>query len=215
MAERSSGSATRPSLLLRIRKPDDAEAWETFVRVYGPLIYRHCRGRGLQDADAAEVTQEVLLQVSRSIRRFDYRPDYGRFRDWLGTLTRQRINRFLKRKAGRIEAQADSLDAAGIEDIAAPEHDTQWTEEFQAHILKTALVRVRPHFEEHTWQAFQGVWLEGQSATDVAAALGQKLEWVYMAKSRVLKRLREEVQVLAEDNAWLVRRGPDGPVSDP
>jgi RNA polymerase sigma-70 factor (ECF subfamily) len=189
---------------LRIREPADAEAWETFVRVYGPLFYRHCRGRGLQDADAAEVTQEVLLQVSRSIRRFDYRPDYGRFRDWLGTLTRQRINRFLKRKAGQIEAQAESFEA-GLDDIASPEQDTQWTEEFQTHILKTALMQIRPHFEEHTWQAFQDVWLEGRPAAEVAAALDQKLEWVYMAKSRVLKRLREEVQVLAEDSAWLVR----------
>jgi RNA polymerase sigma-70 factor (ECF subfamily) len=190
-------------LLLRIREPHDAEAWETFVRVYGPLIYRHCRGRGLQDADAAEVTQEVLLQVSRSIRKFDYRPDYGRFRDWLGLLTRQRIQRFLKRRAGQIEAGAASLEA-GLEEVASPEHDTQWAEEFQAHILKTALARVRPHFEDHTWQAFQGVWLEGRPAVEVAAALGQKLDWVYMAKSRVLKRLREEVQVLAEDAAWPV-----------
>jgi len=184
------------------------------VRVYGPLIYRHGRGRGLQDADAAEVTQEVLLQVSRSIRSFDYRPDQGRFRDWLGTITRQRINRFLKKRAGQIEAEAASLDMAGLEDVASPEQDTQWTEEFQAHILKAGLARVRPRFEEHTWQAFQGVWLEGRPAAEVATALGQKLDWVYVAKSRVLKRLREEVQALAEDSSWLARRGSDGHVSD-
>ncbi len=204
MAEHASGSATHPSLLVRIREPRDAEAWTTFVRVYGPLIYRHCRRRGLQDADAAEVTQEALLQVSRSIRRFEYQPERGRFRDWLGTLTRHRVQRFLKRQAGRV-AGTDNLPEGGFEDLAAPEQDAGWTEEFQAHLLQTALAHIRPHFEEHTWQAFQGVWLEDRSATEVAQTLGQKLDWVYMAKSRVLKRLREEVQALAEDSAWLTR----------
>ena len=120
MAGNSSGSPTRPSLLLRIREPHDAEAWETFVRVYGPLIYRHCRGRGLQDADAAEVTQEVLLQVSRSIRKFDYRPDYGRFRDWLGTITVNEVKRFLKKESGAVRSPGTSEPQDALATVQAP-----------------------------------------------------------------------------------------------
>src|SRR5262249_29442110 len=115
------------------------------------------------------------------------------------------VEGWVKRKAGRSGGRADNFEGGDFEDIAAPEQDAGWTEEFQAHLLQTALDRIRPHFEDHTWQAFQAVWLEDRPAAEVAQALCQKLDWGYMAKSRVLKRLREEVQVLAEDSAWLIR----------
>src|SRR5262249_9615845 len=99
MAVDSSGSPTRPSLLLRIRDPRDVEAWQTFVEVYGRLVYRHCRSKGLRHQDAENVTQEVFAQISQSIRAFDYHPDLGRFRDWLGTVTRHEVHRFLKKEA--------------------------------------------------------------------------------------------------------------------
>jgi DNA-directed RNA polymerase specialized sigma24 family protein len=80
---------TRPSLLLRLREPADQEAWRHFVDAYGPMVYRYARQRGLQDADAADLTQIVLLQVSGSVRRFDYDPQRGRFRGWLFGLVRR------------------------------------------------------------------------------------------------------------------------------
>ena len=87
---------TQPSLLLRIRDASDEESWQTFVSIYAPLIYRSCRRRGLQDADAADVGQDVLAQVARSIRDFEYQPGRGRFRDWLGTIVRHKVCRFLR-----------------------------------------------------------------------------------------------------------------------
>ena len=87
---------TQPSLLLRIRDASDAESWRTFVSIYAPLIYRSCRRRGLQDADAADVGQEVLAQVARSIREFEYQPGRGRFRDWLGAVVKNKVGRFLE-----------------------------------------------------------------------------------------------------------------------
>src|SRR6516165_3933455 len=108
MESNSGGALTRPSLLRRIRDPGDTEAWQTFVDVYGPLIYRHGRGRGLQDADAADVTQEVLFQVSRSIQTFEYRPEQGRFRDWLGTVTENKIRTFLTRRANVAHAGGET-----------------------------------------------------------------------------------------------------------
>lgn len=194
---------TRPSLLLRIRDPHDAKTWRLFVEIYGPLVYRHCRGRGLQDADAAEVAQEVLLQVSQSIRGFEYRPEQGRFRSWLGVVTRHKIHRLLRSRAGRNSGSLDEMGSLAA--LPSLEQDTSWAEEFNAHVFRAALARVRPCFEAATWRAFELVWLEDQPALDVARVLGQNIGWVYQSKSRVLRRLREEVQLLAEDSAWFMR----------
>src|SRR5205807_400842 len=89
---------TAASLLLRLRDVQDADAWQTFVDVYAPLIYRYCRRHRLQDADATDVTQEVLAQMTRSIRTFEYQRERGRFRDWLGTVTRNKLRRFLEKQ---------------------------------------------------------------------------------------------------------------------
>lgn len=199
MAVNPCASSTRPSLLLRIRDANDATSWQTFVDIYGPLIYRHCRNRGLQDADAAEVMQEVLLQVSRCIARFDYRPDQGRFRDWLRTVTHNKLASFCKKKARSIQANGQTGKAEQLDSVLSSEQDTAWNEAFNGYILQTALVRVRPRFEEPTWRAFELTWLDDYSATEAARTLDRELDWVYVAKSRVLKRLHEEIHHLTED----------------
>src|SRR4051812_47542074 len=86
MTDTSATANTRPSLLLRVRDPHDSESWRNFVTVYGPLVFDHCRRRGLQAADAEDVTQTVFAQLARSLRTFEYRPEVGRFRHWLGTV---------------------------------------------------------------------------------------------------------------------------------
>jgi RNA polymerase sigma-70 factor (ECF subfamily) len=205
MAAHSSGSSTRPSLLLRVRDPRDAEAWQTFVDVYGRLVYRHCRCRGLGHEDAENVTQEVFAQVSQSIRRFDYQPEVGCFRGWLGTMTRNEINRFLKKNARVVHGSGGGEDEHGLDSAAARGEDTAWAEEFNAHLLATALARSRPHFEDQTWRAFELVWLENRPALEVARELGVPIDRVYVAKSRVLERLQQEVRDLAEDSSLFGR----------
>ena len=86
--------------------------------------------------------------------------------------------------------------------VAAPAADTAWTAEFNAHMLQVALERCRPRFEAATWRAFERVWLEHRPAAQVAREMGQPIDWVYVAKSRVLKQLWQEVQELADDAAW-------------
>ncbi len=91
---------TRPSLLIRLRDVADADAWRTFVATYAPLVHRFGRRQGLQDADAADLTQDVLGEVCRAIRSFEYEPARGRFRDWLLVITRRRSARFQERRRG-------------------------------------------------------------------------------------------------------------------
>jgi RNA polymerase sigma-70 factor (ECF subfamily) len=201
MAARSSGSSTRPSLLLRIRDPRDSEAWQTFVDVYGRLVYRHCRNRGLRHEDAENVTQEVFAQVSQSIRGFDYQPDLGRFRDWLGTVTRNEIHRFRKKDSRAVHGSGGAEEEPVLGSTPARGEDTEWTETFNAHLLAAALARTRPHFEEQTWRAFELAWLEKRPAAQVARELKAPIDRVYVAKSRVLERLQQEVQELAADSA--------------
>src|SRR5205807_4075476 len=86
---------THPSLLLRIRDAGDRQAWVEFVEVYAPLVYGFARKHGLQDADAADLTQDVLQAVSGGIRRLDYDPRRGTFRGWLFTVVRNKLCNFL------------------------------------------------------------------------------------------------------------------------
>ncbi len=90
---------TRPSLLLRIRDVGDADSWRTFVTIYAPLVYQYARRHSLQDADAADLTQDVMGEVTRTIRSFVYQPARGRFRGWLLAVTRRRFVRFNERRA--------------------------------------------------------------------------------------------------------------------
>jgi len=205
MESKPSEALTRPSLLRRIRDPRDTEAWRTFVDVYGPLIYRHGRSRGLEDAYAAEVTQEVLLQISRSIGQFEYDPERGHFPDWLGTVTCNKVRRFLRKQAGAVASPGNAEAEEAFAGAEAAEQDTEWTETFNDHLLQAALERIRPHFEEQTWRAFELVWRDEQTPAEAARQLDRKIGWVYLAKCRVLKRLEEVVLELAEDLPVLLR----------
>ncbi|HEV3022403.1 MAG TPA: sigma-70 family RNA polymerase sigma factor, partial [Pirellulales bacterium] len=164
----------------------------------------YCRKRGLQDADAADVVQEVLGQVARSIRDFDYSPERGQFRNWLGKVTRGKLLRFFERLRPTSPGESP-LDA--LENSASAGAEAEWTSEFNAQILRAALERTRGEFEPQTWRCFELVWLDDRPAAEAAEALGVPIGTIYVAKSRVLKRLREEVVHLAEDAVHLVPLG--------
>jgi RNA polymerase sigma factor (sigma-70 family) len=196
-----SSDSTRPSLLLRLRAPEDREAWNTCVEVYGPLIYGHCRRAGLAHTDAEDVTQEVFARLSTAIRTFEYQPDLGRFRTWLGTVARNEISRFFKkqsRESSRLEA------GAPLEQLADEREDGQWTAAFNGHVLRMALERCRPHFEAATWRAFERAWIDQCPAADVAREMSRAIDWVYVAKSRGLKALLQAVRELADDTILAV-----------
>jgi RNA polymerase sigma-70 factor (ECF subfamily) len=190
--------ATRPSLLVRLRDPRDGQAWELFVRLYAPLIYGLGRRRGLQDADAADLTQEVLRTVSRALPDFEYDPARGQFRSWLLTVVRTRLSNFLQACQARPDRGSDTVAVEVIEDRAAPADDW-WEQEYRRQLFARAVERVRPAAEPHTWDAFQRTSLDGQSALEVARELGMSVAAVYMARSRVTARLRDSVRQLEEE----------------
>lgn len=200
MAENNAGLQTRPSLLLRLVDPRNVEAWQTFVDVYGPLVFAHARRRGLRHEDAEDVTQRVFARVSAAIQNFEYQPEIGRFRDWLGTIVRNEVNRFLRQDRSVVRSKGGEQEKE-VDDCIAPAAETAWTAEFNAHILRLALAQAQERFEPPTWRAFELVWLQNTPAADVAAQMSQPLDWVYVAKSRVLKQIWEEVQNLTEDTS--------------
>lgn len=199
MSDTASKLHTRPSLLLRLRDLQDAAAWQTFTEVYAPLLYRWCRRHGLQEADAADVSQDVLAQVAKSIRSFEYQPDRGKFRNWLGVVLRSKLARFQGKEARAVRGTGSSTAQLALHEAAAPDADSEWTASFNAHLVRIALDRIRPNFDAANWRAFERVWLDDCPAADVAKELAMPPTRVYVAKSRILKRLREEIRLLAED----------------
>jgi RNA polymerase sigma-70 factor (ECF subfamily) len=186
---------TRPSLLVRIRDGRDADAWRQFVELYVPLIYRFARKCGLQDADAADVTQEVLRAVARSCRGLDYDPRRGTFRAWLLTVVRSKLANFRARRSRHEQPAGDSDARALLDELPAREEvSTLWDREYARHLFTWAAEQVRGGFEASSWQAFWQTAVEGKGAKEVAAALGLSVGAVYIAKSRVLARLREQLQ---------------------
>jgi RNA polymerase sigma factor (sigma-70 family) len=189
---------TRPSLLLRIRDRNDEESWRTFSMIYAPLVYRYCCRQGLQDADAADLSQVIMEKVARAIRSFEYQPARGLFRNWVLTITRRQVAKFRRHAARRPE---QSIISSELEQLGADSDrpDADWNQDFTDRVLQVALDRSRPSFEPTTWRAFESVWIENRSAAETADALSLRIELVYYSKARVLKRLQEDVEEIVED----------------
>ena len=192
---------TRASLLIRIRDQADREAWSQFVEIYAPLIYGFGRNRGLQDSDAADLTQDVLQSVAGAISRLDYDPRKGTFRSWLFTVVRNRLRNELKAKARREQASGDSGVAARIDAEPSREDDweTTWQRDHQRRLFAWAANQVEAEVEPRTWQAFWKTTVDGESGRAVAEELGMTLASVYLAKSRVMAKLRALVRAAETD----------------
>jgi len=189
---------TRPSLLVRIRDARDGEAWSQFVALYAPLVYGHARKCGLQDADAADLTQDVLKAVAGGVHRLDYDPRRGSFRGWLFTIVRNKLRNFIEAKGRQIQGSGGTAAIHLLEGQAAPEQD-QWEADYRRQLFAWAVERIRPEFQEKTWQAFWMTAVEGKSGKEVAAKLAMTVAAVYLAKGRVLARLKVEIEQVRDD----------------
>ena len=185
-------SATRATLLARLRHdPTDQAAWSEFVEHYGRQIYRWCRQWKLQDADAEDVTQDILVKL----RDFDYDPSRS-FRGWLKTVAHHAWRDFADGRR-RQAASGDSEVQELLHTLEAREDLVQRLEEaFDHEVLEAAKVQVQLRVAPHTWEAFRLAALDGVPIPEVAARVNMQVAMVYVAKSKVQKMLQEEIHKL-------------------
>jgi len=190
---------TRASLLVRIRDGANHAAWQEFVNLYGRVIYGFARKQGLQDADAADLMQDVLRSVSSAIGRLNYDRNQGTFRGWLFTITRNKVFNFLSARRIRPRGSGDSATNRLLDSQpGGSEGSDAWELEYQRRVASLAMDHIKSEFQEKTWQAFWFTAVDGISAQEAAKQLHMSSGAVYVAKSRVLARLKDEVEALRQ-----------------
>lgn len=189
---------TRASLILRLRKLEDLEAWEQFSEIYEPFIFRMARRKGLQNADAKDLTQEVMIRVANSIRNWDPNRNKGSFRGWLSRITRNVVVDFLRSNSRKIKP------GALVEDVPECAEAETFDHELRKQAFAWASGKVKNDFHESTWQAFWLTAVENKPIPEVAGATGLSAGAVYIARSRAMAKLRQVVQqAIANDEDFL------------
>lgn len=191
---------TSVSLLYRVTHENDSESWNRMAELYTPLLRCWAERYNVQKADVDDLIQEVLLAMSRDLESFEHNGRVGAFRTWLKTVLIHRLkNAWRTRNRQPAAGQASWIESrlAELEDPSS-QLSQQWDQEHDRFVLKQLLRQTEPNFSESTWAAFHRVAIEGQPADLVARDLELSLNAVFIAKSRVLRRLREEAAGLVD-----------------
>ena len=188
---------TDPTLLKRLgQDSSDEAAWEAFVAHYRPKIRAWCGQRGLQAADADDVTQDVLLRLARALRKFTYDPS-RKFRGWLRVVTEHAVSDFFADQKRRPRARGEDRGLVALETAETQDDLLALVEnEFTHAVVIQACATVYARVEPQTWEAFRLTACEHRPGEDVAAALGMNVTAVFKAKSRVLQYIRQEIERL-------------------
>jgi RNA polymerase sigma-70 factor (ECF subfamily) len=181
---------TSQTLLRKLRDPDQSAAWDRFVRLYSPGLYSWACGMGLKEDDAADLVQDVLLTLIKTLPEFEYDPG-KRFRGWLWTVTK---NQFLKRSNRRSSA---TVDPNILDQRENKPEEPFWEEEYRKHMFSRIAMMLEKDFPAPTWRAFWAHVVEGKPASQVSAELGINFWAVYTAKVRVLAHLHKELAEFA------------------
>ncbi len=199
---------TRISLIARLSDISDHEAWREFAALYEPFIYRQGRRFGLQPADARELVQEVLIAVSKAVRNFEVAPDRGRFRTWLYAVGRNVCLRYLaKLRSRELSGQNSELTALLAELPNRESVDTgELNVELQRYFFLAMSRQARHEFQPNTWAAFWQTAVENHSIQSVAESLKLSVGAVYVARSRVMARLKELIQEVSLEDTDEVRK---------
>lgn len=197
---------TRLTLLARLNDPANQAAWDEFVSIYEPAIYRFARQRGLQQADAQDLAQNVLSAVAERIADWQPDPDRARFRTWLSRIaSNQAITMFRRRKPDSARGGTTALAVLNSQEDPSTDLKLNYRRERFRALART----VRAEFEETTWQAFWLTAVEGISVDEAARSLGRSVGSIYTARSRIMRRLqvlaRNEGDGLLDD---AIDRGP-------
>lgn len=190
---------TRQSLLLRAQT-GETDAWKDLVDLYGPLIHGWLNRQGVPASDLEDLSQEVLLTVVKNLPGFQHCGHRGSFRNWLRTIVCSRTADYWRALDAATQASGGSGAAAALQLIADPasELNRQWDEEHDRYVLHCLLDLVEEEFEPITLQAFRRLALDGVSGAEAAQELGLSVAAVYVAKSRVLARIRQEAEGLID-----------------
>ena len=188
-------SATKSSLILRVRDTSDQQAWGAFVDRYGPKIYAWCLKWKLQEVDAEEVTQDLLSKLVQVMRSFKYDRARGSFRGWLHTVARNAWQDYLKKRKETV-----GLDPAVWDELRGGDLSNELESLFDREVWEEAAARTQLQVSARDWQIFQLLELEERPGAEVAAQFQIKVANVYMVKKRVLDKLKQEIQNLDRDD---------------
>jgi RNA polymerase sigma-70 factor (ECF subfamily) len=186
--------STPPSLLDRLRQPSERDAWEKFVEIYSPLFYAWARRLCTNDHDAADLVQDLFTTLVAKLPQFNY-DEQKSFRAWLKTILANRWRNHLRRRAveGRLEA------GVNIDALPGPPESPEFEEaEYRRRLVSRALALLQTEFQPITWKCFWEFVVAERPAAEVAVALSVTVNAVYLAKGRVLRRLREELRGLLD-----------------
>src|SRR5438445_1491518 len=182
---------TRRSLLTRLKNWDDAEGWRQFFDTYSKLLYTVAVRKGFDDAEAQDIVQETIISVARHIPNFHYDPVHGSFKAWLLRIARSRIIDHI-RKRGRQPQHASAPPTTGtsrtafidrVPDPKGPDLDGVWDEEWQKHLFKAALEKVKEKVSDKDFQIFDCHVLKDWPVKEVVSVLRVSEAYVYTAKS--------------------------------
>ena len=185
---------TSDTLIAKLGDPLDRESWEEFVSVYRPLIFRIAHQHRLQHADAENLMQDVLAKVNRQTSQWESEERTGSFRGWLASVARNAAVDAIRRirpDAARGGTSVRALLAELPDPAALPEN--LFRRELEREAFRWAARRIRHEFADETWTAFWETMVEGAACADVADRLGKRVGAIYTARSRVIRRLREEI----------------------
>jgi len=188
-------STTSLSLLARVRS-DDPQAWQRLLNVYGPLVFHWCERTGLNAADSADVMQDVFAAVSKSISTFGKTRRRDSFRGWLWTITRNKVRDFCRRRARQVGAAGGTnayLQLAAVAEQLSDDSLSVTNPREVSGVLHRTMEMVRSEFEARTWDAFWRSAVDEEPTAEIAESLGITANAVRQAKSRVLRRLRQEL----------------------
>lgn len=187
-------NTTSVTLLERVRQAADQEAWRRFVQLYAPLMYAWARGTGLQVQDAADLVQDVFAVLVQRLPAFHY-DRQGSFRAWLRTVL---LNKWRENHRRRVPAPLDPAHGK-LTELESPQDSGELGEgAHRRHHVRRVLELIENDFQPATWRAWREFVIAGRTAVDVAAELGLSVHAVYLAKARVLRRLRQELDGLLD-----------------
>ena len=190
---------TRPSLILRVRDPNDADAWNQFATLYRPVILRLASRKGIQAADAEDLAQQVLLSVAGAIERWQPDQQRARFRTWLQTIVRNAILNAVQRRSPDQAAGGDSdSERFEIDQNTRTDDEETLRDEYRRELFQQAAQQIHAEFAKDTWDSFWKTAVQGIDIDSLSSQTGRTRGSIYASRSRIMKRLREAIEQLEQ-----------------